>query len=144
MILQIRNRPEGLGQGYLTSETVKVKEICAPEMLYLYIRLNMGESCIGFLNDINHMIWVISSIYRDLKWVRSRSNGHDLSYISNVIGLKRPLFRLLRVQKTKSVQIWRLQRASKRHNQLNEIQKAFRLSWRWPNGHFNGVSIPMG
>ena len=57
-------------------------------MLYLYIRLNMVDLCIGFLNDINHMIWVISGIYRGLKWVRSRSNGHDLSYISNVIGLK--------------------------------------------------------
>ena len=52
MILQIRNRPEGLGQGYLTSETVKVKEICAPEMLYLYIRLNMDDLCIGLPNDM--------------------------------------------------------------------------------------------
>ena len=32
-------------------------------MLYLYIRLNMVDLCIGFLNDINHMIWVISGIY---------------------------------------------------------------------------------
>ena len=52
MILQIRNRPGG--QGYLMFETVNVKEICAPEMLYLYIRLNMDDLCIGLPND---MIW---------------------------------------------------------------------------------------
>ena len=50
MILQIRNRPGG--QGYLMFETVNVKEICAPEMLYLYIRLNMDDLCIGLPNDM--------------------------------------------------------------------------------------------
>ena len=49
MILEIRNRPEG--QRYLMSETVNVKEICAPEMLHLYIRLYMGDLCIGFPDD---------------------------------------------------------------------------------------------
>ena len=49
MILQIRNRPEG--QGYLMSETVNVKEICAPEMLHLYIRLYMDDLCISLPDD---------------------------------------------------------------------------------------------